>query len=267
MGLVDWNAVWNGEILLSRRARLNSGPFWDEIAERDQGESCFPEASTGQHLDRIAVRADETILEIGPGMGRLTVPLARAARAVTVVDPSAGMLRRLRTRADEEGLTNLRTVHGAWEDAETLDAVGPHTVVVGSYSLFMLDMRAQLARMQRLATDRVCLFVPAEPRMPEAVERILFGAVVSSRMPDHALLFNLLHDLGIDADVEVLTYAREKRYATREEAVDEQLRFHDAPEEKRAAFAAFVAPQLRERDGAFVLTKTVKTGVLRWRVA
>jgi hypothetical protein len=50
-------------------------------------------------------------------------------------------------------------------------------------------------------------------------------------------------------------------------AVDEQLRFHDALEETRDAFAAFVAPQLRARDGGFVLTKTVKTGVLRWRVA
>ena len=267
MGLVDWNAVWNGESLLSRRARLNSGRFWDEIAERDQGASCFPDELTEQHLRRIAAQADETVLEIGPGLGRLTVPLARAARAVTVVDPSAGMLRRLRARADEEGLTNVRTVHGAWEDAETLDGIGPHAVVVASYSLFMLDMRAQLERMQRLATHRVCLFVPAEPRMPAAVERILFGAVVSSRMPDHVLLFNLLHDLGIDADVEVLTHAREKRYASPEEAVDEQLRFHDAPEEKRDAFTAFVAPQLRERDGGFVLAKTVKTGVLRWRVA
>ena len=267
MGLVDWNAVWNGEIHLSRRARLNSGRFWDEIAERDQGEDCFPDALTAEHLRRIGAQADETVLEIGPGMGRLTVPLAHAARAVTVIDPSAAMLRRLRARADEAGLTNLRTVQGAWEDDEARAEAGPHDVVVGSYSLFMLDMRAQLERMHRLAADRVCLFVPAEPRMPEAVERILFGAVVSSRLPDHVLLFNLLHDLGIHADVEVLTHPREKRFGSLEEAVDEQLRFHDAPEESREAFAEYVEPKLQRRDGAFVLARPVKTGVLRWRVA
>ena len=267
MGLVDWNALWNAEILLTRRARLNAGRFWDGIAANGQGEACFPDEQTEAHLRRIAATADETVLEIGPGMGRLTVPLARTVRAVTVVDPSAGMLERLQTRAEAEGLTNLRTVHCAWEDAERGGALGPHTVVVASYSLFMLDMRAQLERMQRLATGRVCLFVPAEPRMPEAVERILFGAVVSSRVADHVLLFNLLHDMGIDADVEVLRCEREKRYASREQAVDEQMRFFDAPDEKRGEIAAFLEPRLRAAGAGVALTATVRTGVLRWRVA
>lgn len=267
MGLVDWNAVWNGEILLSRRARLNAGGFWDEVAARDAGEACFPDACTDVHLRRIGATADDTVLEIGPGLGRLTIPLAQTARAVTAVDPSAGMLQRLRARADAQRITNLRTVHGAWEDVERAGDVEPHALVVASYSLFMLDMRAQLERMRRLATERVVLFVPAEPRMPEAIERILFGALVSSRMADHVLLHNLLHDLGIDADVEVLACHREQRFASREAAIDEQLRFHDAPDDKRDAIAAYLAPSLRDDGAGVVLARTVKTGVLRWRVA
>ena len=127
MCLVDWNAIWKAEILLSRRARLNSGSFRDEIAERDHGIDDVPDTWSALQLQRIAARSDDSVLEIGPGMGRLTIPLARSARAVTVIDPSEGMLARLRERAEAAGVASLCTVAGAWRTPTRARARPPGT--------------------------------------------------------------------------------------------------------------------------------------------
>ena len=266
MGLVDWNTLWNNEILVTRRARLNRGDFWDGVATRDEGRASFPEELTQFQLGRIAVKPEETVLEIGPGLGRLTIPLARAAAAVTAVDPSAEMLERLRSRAAAENLTMLRTVHCGWEEVGVVTDLKPHTVLVASYSLFMFDMRSQVQRMLRLATDRVLLFVPGEPRLPEAVQRVMHGAEVSSRIADHVLLFNILHEMGVDADVEILTVDGEKRFDSREEALAQQMQYYDVPIEKNAEMTRYLEPQIREENGGCVLPRTRKTAMLRWRV-
>lgn len=266
MGFVDWNTLWNNEMLVTRRVRLNSGPFWDEVATREGGAAGFPEELTELQLARIAVQPKETVLEIGPGLGRLTIPLARAAAALTAVDPSAQMLERLRSLADAEGIATLHTVHCSWEKAEEVTQLTPHTVIMASYSLFMQDMRSQLQRMLRLATDRIVLFVPGDPRLPEAVERMIYGAKVSSQMADHVLLFNLLYEMGVDADVEVFTFPGEKRYRSREEALEQQMHYYDLPTEKQPAMAAYLEEQFREEAGEWILPRMRKTAMLRWRV-
>ncbi len=53
----------------------------------------------------MAARADGTVLELGCGTGRLSVPVARKARRFVGIDRSAAMLRRLRARLRRARLT------------------------------------------------------------------------------------------------------------------------------------------------------------------
>ncbi len=53
----------------------------------------------------LAGRADGTVLELGCGTGRLSVPVARKARRFVGVDRSAAMLRKLRARLRRARLT------------------------------------------------------------------------------------------------------------------------------------------------------------------
>lgn len=77
----------------------------------------------GQHFlidERVAERtvgyADpgpgETVLEVGPGLGVVTLPLARAAEQVRAVEVDAALAGLLRERLDEAGLDNVEVVHG-----------------------------------------------------------------------------------------------------------------------------------------------------------
>ncbi len=57
-----------------------------------------------------------TVLEIGPGGGKWTVPLARSAKRLIVMDVSEGMLERTRLRCEAEGLQNVEFLLSAGDD-------------------------------------------------------------------------------------------------------------------------------------------------------
>ena len=89
-----------------------------------------PRKKWGQHFltdtrllesiaDAAQVTRDDTILEIGPGMGHLTRVLARRAARVVAVEVDAGLTEKL--RADFAAATNVAILQGDVLDAEPLE--------------------------------------------------------------------------------------------------------------------------------------------------
>jgi ubiquinone/menaquinone biosynthesis C-methylase UbiE len=72
-------------------------------------------------LDRLGVHPGEKVLEIGPGPGRLLIPVAQRIMPggdVVGIDIQPKMVERLRRNAEKAGLTNLTVILG--------DAAQPH---------------------------------------------------------------------------------------------------------------------------------------------
>src|SRR5690349_4767418 len=57
------------------------------------------------------LQPDDTIVDVGGGAGRLSLPLALRCREVIVVEPSADMLAGFEANARQAGITNTRSVH------------------------------------------------------------------------------------------------------------------------------------------------------------
>ena len=72
-------------------------------------------------LDKVLAHVDgqSTVLDVGAGTGRHTVPMARVVRRVVAVEPSPAMASRLREWAQEEGLANVELIEGSWPDTDT----------------------------------------------------------------------------------------------------------------------------------------------------
>jgi ubiquinone/menaquinone biosynthesis C-methylase UbiE len=113
--LVAFGVAWR---LASRRWSLPCPALlaWsleNPVAQRFNGTKVI--------LDRLGLRPGQTILELGPGPGRLLIP---AAKRVGPEGESVGieiqpkMAERLRRRANEAGVTNLKVILG--------DAAEPH---------------------------------------------------------------------------------------------------------------------------------------------
>jgi cyclopropane fatty-acyl-phospholipid synthase-like methyltransferase len=111
--------------------------WWNQFAKRDPYYFSHPGLSpeaydrAGEETVRDLLEAHATnsgrnrALEIGSGMGRLTLPLARRFAHVTALDISDAYLSILRSRADEAGVRNIETmtVDGPWQRAEAYDLV------------------------------------------------------------------------------------------------------------------------------------------------
>ena len=58
-------------------------------------------------IEKIGLSKESRVLEIGPGLGALTIPIARAARHVTAVETDARLIPLLQHELDNENLTNV----------------------------------------------------------------------------------------------------------------------------------------------------------------
>jgi 16S rRNA (adenine1518-N6/adenine1519-N6)-dimethyltransferase len=62
--------------------------------------------------------SDDTVLEVGPGIGTLTIPLAHRVGKVVAIEQDTRIARILQERLEEEGLDNVELIN---EDALTVD--------------------------------------------------------------------------------------------------------------------------------------------------
>lgn len=121
-----------GDFLDRRNAR-----WWNRLARNDPFYFTFPDASmsdyyrTGESaiadlIGRFAPHGPRGhALEIGSGMGRLTLPLARRYERVTAIDICDAYLGYLRLRCESDGVGNVDCglVSTAWDQPERYDLV------------------------------------------------------------------------------------------------------------------------------------------------
>ncbi len=62
-------------------------------------------------IEKIGLAKDTRVLEIGPGLGALTIPIARAALHVTAVETDARLIPILQQELDNENLKNVIIIH------------------------------------------------------------------------------------------------------------------------------------------------------------
>jgi hypothetical protein len=147
-----------------------------------------------------------SVLDIGAGPGTLAIPLARRVRRVTAIEPSRPMIRCLERHLAEEKLSNVLIINSRWEDV-SLEEAGRHELVIASYSLNFEDIGEALRKMNRLASQRVCLYWFAGITSREEVRMDLFPQIYGrkySAFPKINIICNLLYGWGLYPDVEVL---------------------------------------------------------------
>ncbi|MDK2973836.1 MAG: hypothetical protein PWP08_207 [Methanofollis sp.] len=271
--IIDWNELWKAVYLASpRRTNKNRDPgaTWDQKADVYERAVQDEEANAAQQIEAMGMLPADRVLDIGAGTGRLAVPMAEIAAHVTALDPSQRMLDRLSAGMAAKGLENYSRVRMRWEDAAIGRNLDEHDVVVAAYSLGFYDLGAALEKIDAAARRCVCLFwhagewrAPAEIGLMQAV----FGEEEGKDegYPDYAYIINILHDMGIYADVTIYDNALMSRYASPSEAAERWATLHEAPAESAGAIADYFAAIL-EPDGAggYIQRKKRRQAMIRW---
>ena len=201
----DWAKMWSCKMALWKRERTgnrrdpNSKAFWDgfDFWESYETYTRYPGELMKPILECIDTRT--TILDVGTGTGALALPMARAARRVTALEPSSAQCERLKRKAADWGVINLAVVENTFEEV-SMETLRCHDVVTAGYCLFMEDIQEALWKMHALARQRIFLVHPAGHDLMEIMGRI---AGCRSSFPNHNMLLNLLYEMGWEVQSQI----------------------------------------------------------------
>jgi SAM-dependent methyltransferase len=198
------------------------------------------------------------VLDVGAGVGRFAVPLARAGRDVIAVEPAPVMCERLRRHVAEAAVEQrVRVVEGAWP-AVDVPAVD---VALGAFVLqFAEDPVGFVRAMEQVARRRVVLALHVDP-LPMAELRRLLGDEAPRPAPLFADLYPRLEAAGIRPRVQFMEDDHVPPL-TDEGSVDRLLAHMglDGDPDRVRRVKAFVAE--RVADGSW--TRPRRSALLSW---
>ena len=222
---IDFNAVW--QETFGWNTDDKSGRKFDDQAESDFWVKLAPHYTEEYNLNHdtplIAQRLHQllgsghSILEIGCGSGNFTALMARYSKSIMGLDFSPAMLTVLQQRLLAEGIGNVQTHTGKWEDFTT-DAAFDYIVSVNS--LYRIrDMAAALHKMN--AYSRRGFIIVRTIQRPFFYRLYRNCGLDCAECLDYQLLPLLLWQQGIQADVEFLNYTKDRSFNDLETVVQE----------------------------------------------
>lgn len=160
-----------------------SGPVGDNLGRmpRRLGQHFLRPGGVARLISAIAPRPDETFLEIGPGNGALSLPLAERAGRVVAVEIDAALVERLRSRPHPR----LEIVHSDALKADLARLVPPGSRLVGNLPYYIsspllrraLALRDHFFDMQFMVQEEVARRVASPPGSKDyGILSVLFAA-------------------------------------------------------------------------------------------
>lgn len=263
--IVNWSELRRKMLIETQRIDFCKPVYWDK--EADNFNQNVPQMTelTKQQLDRIPLLSQYTVLDVGAGTGRLTIPIAKRVRSVTALDPSQKMLDKLKANAKNHHILNIKYVNELLDDLD-ISKLETHDIVTASFSLFMIDMERALQKMDALASVGVYLFVSASEWMDTEIQDIVFGKGKSSTvLPDSVYICNILHDIGIHFNVDVWDFESKQSYSALESAIARFIQLYHVPAEKQAELRACLEKSVvQDEKGKFWLNRKRKAAMIWW---
>ena len=243
---------------------MRDSKFWDKRAPE------FTRYATsndyvGQFLKIMNPEPDWSVLDIGCAAGTIAVPLAPAVESITALDPSPVMLSLLQERCRNHDIENIRAVKGRWQDDWDALGIGEHDVAMASRSLMVDDLREAVVKLESRARKRVYVTAlvengPYDRRIVEAAGR------KCSPGADYIVVYNLLRQMGIYANVSITLTCNDESYESREEALDSMrwMIYEMTPEEEEKLGSYLRGRLVREEDGWKLPWSRIERWAVMW---
>lgn len=217
-------------------------------------------------LDRIRPHVDRatTVLEIGPGAGRHTIPLARLVRRVVAVEPSNSMREELASRLAAEAVDNVEVVAAAFPDVD----LAPADVAVCAHVIYpVVAIEPFLLRLDALAGRS---FVALRLGHREAPIADLFQALWGEpRCPGPTCvdLLNVTLQLGLLASFELVPAPTPWSFDSLDDAVRRvkaDLLNPPGPEAEQLIRSRLAERLVRIEDKLTFASEPTFTGIVSW---
>ena len=102
---------------------------------------------------------DDTVIDIGAGIGRWSIPMSKTASLVTALDALSGMLEFLVENARDEDALNIKTVEGDWATIN----LQPHDHTLSSHAVYTSPDIVEYALKMEKLSRKTCFMVMRVP--------------------------------------------------------------------------------------------------------
>lgn len=174
----DWNkkAVYMNE-------RIHKSIYNDEFLKAINYEDC------------------NTVLDVGCGVGNLSLKIASHVKKVYSLDYSPSMLEHLKQNAHKLKIDNINAIEKSWYDS--WDDIPNTDIVIASRSMEVKDMKEALEKLNEKANKRVYLtYKVGGSFLDEDILNAIKKDVI--KKPDYIYVLNILYSMGITASVNFL---------------------------------------------------------------
>jgi SAM-dependent methyltransferase len=141
----------------------------------------------------------DTLLDVGGGAGRMSLPLASRSQEVVCVDPSAGMAEIFEASMRDAGVKNARFVHSGWLEAGDLEG---DVALVSHVTYFVPQIEPFIKKLDRATNRRVIIAtrsVPPPNQLAPFIE--LATGEEQSPVPGAEQVLAVLKELSLSAEL------------------------------------------------------------------
>jgi SAM-dependent methyltransferase len=154
------------DAVLAQRTRLRglqpSGDLFVGLPSGHPLLTADPRCQFDPNLEIIAsyIEADDVIIDVGDGAGRVSLPLSLRCREVINIEPSSAMARGFRGNAPQAGIANARVIEADWLE---VDAPVGTVALVNHVTYLTREIVQFVNKLERAGRRRVLITVNSPP--------------------------------------------------------------------------------------------------------
>src|SRR5699024_10189632 len=266
--IMDLLTIFENKLKTDEQATDEFAKKWDQRAERfyiaqQTGRKTLQEDVVALLKSKGIITDESTVLDIGAGVGRYTIPFAKEVKHVYGTDFSSKMIEYLNRVKEEEQITNLSTRKLAWPTEEkvekvdvafsamcpctrSIEALKQMSKVAKNYGVL-----AQMTKMSDDVTDELINegFVEIDPNDPHNNRDLAQG------------YFNILWELGFEPDINFVIDSYEAVLGKKEAIEFYNNRYKDVDE---TLIEGKIAKRLNNNQ--VIIKRTTRLAVISWSI-
>ncbi len=196
--------------------KMKSQEAWDKKAP-SMNKKVHNSIYNDEFLSIVDTSDCESLLDVGCGVGNLSLKLARKLKEVNSLDYSSGMLDILKQNAKDKNIDNIKTINKSWYDS--WEEVSKCDIVIASRSMEVLDMKDALTKLDNQSKKRVYLsYKVGGSFLSDDILNAMQREII--KKPDYIYVVNILYSMGINASVNfVRSEGRSTIYTSQEDFI------------------------------------------------